>query len=79
MDDLKLYAGSQRELDSLVRAVESYSRDIGMEFGMGKCKVLVVKDGKQVRSDGAELPSGEVMKDVEENGYKYLGVLQARM
>ena len=24
-----------------------------------------------------ELPSGEVMKDVDENGYKYLGVLQA--
>ena len=31
--------------------VESYSRDIGMEFVMDKCKVLVMKDGKQVRSD----------------------------
>ena len=44
---------------------------------MDKCKILVVKDGKHVRSDGVELPSGEVMKDVDENGYKYLGVLQA--
>jgi hypothetical protein len=26
--------------------------------------------------EGIELPSGEVMKDVDENGYKYLGVLQ---
>ena len=34
MDDLKLYASSQRELDSLVRTVKSYSRDIGMEFGI---------------------------------------------
>ena len=68
MDDLKLYASSQRELDSLVRTVESYSRDIGMEFGIDKCNVFVVKDGKQVRSDGVELPSGEVMKDVDENG-----------
>ena len=33
--------------------------------------------GKQVRSDGVELPSGEVMKEVDENCYKYLGVLQA--
>ena len=48
-----------------------------MEFGLDKCKVLVVKDGKQVRSDGVELPRVEVMKDVDENGYKYLGVLQA--
>ena len=39
--------------------------------------MLVVKDGKQVRSDGVELRSGEVMKDVDENGYKYLGVSQA--
>ena len=77
MDDLKLYASSQRELDSLVRVVESYSRDIGMEFGMDKCAVLVMKDGKQVASEGVELPSGDVMKDVDEEGYKYLGVLQA--
>ena len=47
MDDLKLYASSQPELYSLVGTVESYSRDIGMEFGMDKCKVLVVKDGNQ--------------------------------
>ena len=45
MDDLRLYASSQRELDSLVKVVESYSRDIGMEFGMDKCAVLVMKDG----------------------------------
>ena len=31
----------------------------------------------QVGSDGVELPSGEVMKDVDESGCKYLGVLQA--
>ena len=76
MDDLKLYASSQRELDSLVNVVESYSRDIGMEFGMDKCAVLVLKDGQRVVGDGLELPSGEVMKEVDEDGYKYLGVLQ---
>ena len=36
-----------------------------------------MKDSKQVRSDRVELPSGEVMKEVDKNGYKYLGVLQA--
>ena len=77
MDDHKLYASSQWELDSLVRTVESYSRDIGMEFGIDKCKVFVLKDGKQVRSDGVELPSGEVMKDVDESGCKCFGVLHA--
>ena len=77
MDDLKLYASSERDLDSLVMSVEKFSRDIGMEFGMDKCAVLTMKGGKKVASEGVELPSGEVMKDVDEDGYKYLGVLQA--
>ena len=45
--------------------VESYSRDIGMEFGMEKCAVLTKKRGKRVVREGIELPSGEVMKDVD--------------
>jgi hypothetical protein len=56
--------------------VEGYSRDIGMEFGMEKCAVLTMKGGKRVKREGMELPSGEMMKEVDENGYKYLGVLQ---
>ena len=32
--------------------------------------------GKRHRVEGLELPSGEVMKDVDQDGYKYLGVLQ---
>ena len=77
MDDLKLYGSNEKELESLVNVVESYSRDIGMEFGMDKCAVLKVKGGKRVLGEGLELPSGDVMKEVDENGYKYLGVLQS--
>jgi hypothetical protein len=78
MDDLKLYARNEEECASLVNVVHKYSRDIGMEFGMDKCAVLTMKGGKRVVSDsyGMELPSGEVMKEVDENGYKYLGILQ---
>ena len=47
-----------------------------MEFEMEKCKVLTTKSGKKERCEGIELPSGEVMKEVDENGYKYLGVLE---
>jgi hypothetical protein len=76
MDDLKLYARSKSELEELVGVVKKYSDDIRMEFGMSKCAVLSVLRGKRVEEDGLELPSGEVMADVEEEGYKYLGVLQ---
>ncbi len=77
MDDLKLYAKSEDDLDALVNLVETYSKDICMEFGMDKCAVVHMKKGKRVRSEGIVLPSGQVMNDVDENGYKYLGVLQA--
>ena len=76
MDDLKLYGKNEKQVMELVRTVESFSKDIRMEFGMSKCAVLHVVKGKRHRVDGLELPSGEVMKDVDQEGYKYLGILQ---
>lgn len=76
MDDLKLYGGSREEVEGLVDVVHTFSRDIGMEFGIKKCAVLEIRHGKQVACEGIELPGGEVMREVEESGYKYLGVLE---
>ena len=40
--------------------------------------MLVLKKEKVVSLDGAEIPpDGQIMKDVEEKGYEYLGVLEA--
>ena len=36
-------------------AVRIYSDNIGMEFGMGKCAILVMKNGKQKMTEGIEL------------------------
>ena len=76
MDDLKLYGGNREEVEGLVGVVKKFSDDIGMEFGIDKCATLEIRHGKQVECDGIELPGGEVMKEVEEGGYKYLGVLE---
>jgi len=76
MDDLKLYGKSQDEIDALLGLVQEFSSDIGMAFGMDKCTVLGIKHGKRVECEGVVLPSGDLMKEVEEDGYKYLGVLQ---
>ena len=73
MDDLKLYANSERELDSLIYTVRIFSDDVGMVFGLEKCAVLVLKKGK---TEGMELPDGKRMKEVNLDGYKYLEVLQ---
>ena len=77
MDDLKLYCKSEDELKSLIHTVRIFSKDIGMEFGVGKCATVGMKQGKMVVNEGIDLPNGETIKSLEEGeSYKYLGVLQ---
>ena len=51
MNDLKLFGKNQNQIDSLVNTVHVYSNDIGMEFGINKCGVLVMERGKVNRWD----------------------------
>ena len=46
MDDLKLYGKSESEIKGLVSIVEVFSQDIGMEFGIKKCCVIIMNRGK---------------------------------
>ena len=66
MDDLKLYAKTEEELESLVQTVRVFSEDIGIKFSIEKCSMLVMKRGKKVNSDRIKLPDDTVMKE-----YKY--------
>ena len=78
MDDLKLYSRNEKELDSLVQAIRIFSKDIGMEFSIEKCAMLMIEKGKIVKSVGIELPDGKVIKSLQEGeSYKYLGILEA--
>ena len=76
MDYLKLFAKDENEIDSLVRTVNVFSEEIGMMFGVQKCGVVVMKREKVVKSDGIQLPNGESIKSVGEEGFKYLGMLE---
>ena len=77
MDDLKLFAKNEDQMDSLVNTVRIFSEDIKMEFGLSKCGVLIMKRGKVVKSEGIRMPNGMMMKNIEEGEYKYLGILEA--
>ncbi|TWW59899.1 hypothetical protein D4764_06G0014290 [Takifugu flavidus] len=37
MDDIKLYAENERDIDSLIHLTRIYSKDIRMSFGLDKC------------------------------------------
>ena len=76
MDDLKLYFKSEEQTNTLVRTVYVFSTDISMKFGIKKCGILTMKRGKIVKCEEIKLPDGEVMKQVEEEGYIYLGIIE---
>ena len=59
-----------------MRVVHRFSCDIGTEFDFEKCAMIVMKVGARVESEGIHFPSGEKIKDLDESGYKYLGVFQ---
>ena len=43
MDDIKVFAKNEKELETLIHAVRIYSQDIGMEFNIEKYAMLVMK------------------------------------
>ena len=43
MEDIKLFAKNEKELETLIHAIRIYSQDIGMEFGREKCAMIVMK------------------------------------
>ena len=47
-----------------------------MEFGLKKCGLVVMKRSEVVKYDGVNLPDGRRVKSVEEDGYKYLRILE---
>ena len=78
MNDIKLFAKNEKELEILIHAVRIYSQDIGMEFGIEKCAMLVMKSGKRHMTNGMELPNHDRIRTLEEKETdKYLGILEA--
>ena len=51
MDDLKLYADSDENLNKLVQIVHKFSKDIRMDFGLDKCAkcTRTIRKGKKSR------------------------------
>ena len=78
MDDIELFAKNEKELETLIHTVRIYSRGIGMEFGIEKCVMFVMKSGKRQLTEGMELPNKDKIKTLAENEtYKYLWILEA--
>jgi len=78
MDDLKLIAKSEEELQKQIQTVKAFSDDIHMEFGLEKCAKIAFKKGKLVHSQNLVI---DINREIQELGqgkkYKYLGILES--
>ena len=76
VNDLKVFGKNEEQIISLVASVNVMSSYIGMEFGIKNCAMLILKRGNLSSTNGIELPDGLRIREVEEDGYKYHGVLE---
>ena len=75
MDDLKLFAKDDNDLEGLLQTVKMFSDNIGMSFGLDESAKATFKRGKLTETISAELDRNTVIKDLEEEEvYKYLGI-----
>ena len=63
MDNLKLHAKNEDEIDALVQTVHICSAVIGMEFRIIECAVMTMKTGQLVKRCRIELLSDERVGD----------------
>ena len=64
IDDLKIYACSDKEMESLVN-IRIFSEDISMEFGFQKCAKVSINKGKLVATENLKLPSGKEIRELQ--------------
>ena len=59
-----------------MHTVRIFSEDIGMQFGIKKCATIKLQRRKIKHTEEIVLPHAQVIREVKEDGYKYLGVLK---
>ena len=61
IDDIKPFDKNEKEFETLIQTVRIYSEDIGMEFDIEKCTMLVMKIGKRHIRERVELQNQVVI------------------
>ena len=59
MDDIKLFAKNEKELETLIQVVWIYSQDIGTESLIKKCAMLIMRSEKRHLTDRTVLANLE--------------------
>ena len=75
MDDLKLFARNDYELESLLTIAKGFSNHIGMEFGLDKCAEALFLKGTLRKTANMNIDVDTIIRELDPGeSYKYLGV-----
>ena len=78
MDEVKEFGKNDKELNTLIQTIRIYSQDIGMEFGIEKYAMLIMKGGKRETIERIEIPNPESIRTLgKKENNQYLGILEA--
>ena len=59
IDNIKMFAKNEKKSETLTQTVRIYSQDIGIEFGIEKCAMLIMRSRKWHMTKGIQLPNQE--------------------
>ncbi|KAL5258978.1 hypothetical protein ACHWQZ_G009445 [Mnemiopsis leidyi] len=69
MDDLKLYAESEKDRETLVHTTSMFCNDIKMKFGLYKCASIKIAKGNKAVFNGISLPNGDQIDGLDDEGH----------
>ena len=67
MDDLKLIAKSEEELQKQIQTVKTFRDDINIEFGLEKCAKITFKRGKLTHSQNLVIDTNREIQELEQD------------
>ena len=77
LDNLKLFAKSRTNLESLVSTVKLFSKFIHMSFGIDKCAIASFVKGKLTGCENLAVTADTIIPALNTyDSYKYLGVFE---
>ena len=78
-DEYAWYEGicqKENELATLIQTIRIYTQDIGTEFAIEKCAMLIMKNEKGETMERTEQPNLKSIRTFgEKENYKYSGIL----
>lgn len=77
MDDLKLFAKDDHNLEGQLQTKTNFSDDIGMEFGLIKCAKATYEKRILIKSKSIKSENDKTKKELQQEVYRYLGVIES--